>query len=214
MVGRPRDFARRILVAIIVGPLPLLACSHEDLDMRPPRTDCHPVWLWMGTPDDAPPCPDGSVVEWEAWANEIVPQACEACTCGPAVCALPSRVMTHAPICPGGEGASIVFDAGEGWDGACTALATPIPDGAFASVTYQPPSILPSCTPSLTPKPLPITGTFARACREADVRPSGFLFCITPEPDGSCRDSFPERLELTEEFIDTRAVHAVRVRRA
>jgi hypothetical protein len=114
-------------------------------------------------------------------------------------------VTTHEPICADGEGASLTFDAGDGWDGSCTALATPVSSDAFASVTYQPPLLAP-CEPSPTPAPPPIGGMFVRACDAPDLndRPNNFILCYPPKPNGQCWLGYDQRREFTALLIDHR----------
>lgn len=183
----------------------LIACVATDLGLPPPAPaeECDKVWLWIGPPEEAEPCPDLQVPVWEGWTEPVLTPYCGMCACGPAECVMPSKVTVHAaPICPAEEVVS-TFDAGEGWNGVCAAPAAPVPADAFAAVTYEPPTLAP-CVPSPTPEPPPIGARFARAC---PVTPGGppeaFRTCINPEPDGSCALGFPERRELVE-LIDNR----------
>jgi hypothetical protein len=191
------------LLAIV--PLAVLGC-YEFHDTNPIKPGCPAVWLWTGPRDQAASCPDGREILWEGWNQEIVPDACGPCSCGPTACVLPSAVTTHAPICGAGEENPIGFDAGAAWDGSCAAAAHAIPSGEFASVTYEPPTLAP-CMPSETPEPLPITGTFARACAGYIGKPPpDFELCVITKKDGSCWEEYGYsiRREFTEVFEDNR----------
>jgi hypothetical protein len=193
----------RPFTILALSALALPACGFDDLHFASGRTDCNPTWIWFGEQAHAPSCPGGYLPAWEAWSEPVSPVECGACACGPAACVLPSRVTAHEPICAGGDGASTTFDAGDGWDGLCAARAAPMPDEAFASVTYEPPALA-ACAPSPTPAPPAITGTFARACEPSGELPSGFHNCIAPKEDGSCIPDFSIRREWFD-LIDHRA---------
>lgn len=176
----------------------LIACVDTELGLPAPREDCGMVWLWIGPPEEAEPCPGARAPEWEGWVDPVTPPYCGMCACGPAECVMPSKVTAHAaPVCPADDVVS-TFDAGEGWDGACAAPAAPVPADAFAAVTYEPPTLAP-CVPSPTPRPPPISATFARACPVTGGEPApSFRSCVDPRPDGSCAASFPVLREVVE----------------
>lgn len=190
-----------------VAALMFIACG-DDFHMDAPRSeaDAAPVWIWTGAEQaDAPPCPGGNSPRWEGWANEFFSAECGSCECKPASCLLASTAIAQAPICAGGLGTPILFDAGDGWNGTCAAPAPAIPASAFGSVIYEPPTLAP-CIPSPTPHPPPITAIFARACPAVYglVQPVDTAFCITPEPDGSCGEGFPVRREFATQIDDNR----------
>jgi hypothetical protein len=197
----------RWIAPFTVAASTLLACE-SDLVITPGcQEGCPVLWLWRGPRADAPPCPDGSPPVWEAWMDEVVPQTCGACTCGPSACVLPSAVTAHAPICAAGEDNPTPFDAGTGWDGTCAAPAAPLASDAFASVTYDPPAQAP-CAPSPAPEPAPFTATFVRACLgwKGKDRTEAFAECMpTDWTNGECYPGYTERLDLALEYADHRA---------
>ncbi|WP_438032185.1 hypothetical protein [Sorangium sp. So ce204] len=102
----------------------------------------------------------------------------------------------------------MTLDAGAGWDGTCTPAGAPIPGEAFASVTFEAPS-LGACTPSPAPEPLPVVATFAKACAGyIGQPPEGYDLCVRTKKDGSCWDGYPEKREFTEELVDHRSCSA------
>src|SRR5690606_38195426 len=130
-------------------------------------------------------------LRWEGWVDMDLPPACGPCACGPARCVPPTGVTTHASACSG-EGPPSVVEADEVLHAACTVPPQPIPDGAFASVTYGPPTLAP-CAPAPTPEPPPVGGTFARACQAGqakDMPPPGWSFCVERMADGTCPSGF------------------------
>lgn len=98
----------------------------------------------------------------------------------------------------------MTLDAGAEWDGSCTPAGSPIPGGAFASVSFEAPA-LGACTPSPASEPLPVVATFGKACAGyIGQPPEGYDLCIRTRTDGSCWDDYPEKREFTEQLIDKR----------
>ncbi|WP_437632755.1 hypothetical protein [Sorangium sp. So ce854] len=112
-------------------------------------------------------------------------------------------MTANGAACPGGGGSRVV-DAGEGWDGTCVALPSPVQAEQLASVLYEPPVLAP-CTPSETPEPPPVAATFVRVCAgNTAQKPPAFVACMQAGSDGTCRDGLV-RHEFFEELIDGRA---------
>ncbi|HTN85276.1 MAG TPA: hypothetical protein VL242_16375 [Sorangium sp.] len=187
----------------------LLGCG-ADLEIPRPRTDDHPVLLWVSKTPDFPICPDGRLDYWDGWADvRTDPQyqnECGTCACSPAACALPARVIAHeVPLCAD-EGIKVKFAGAADPPGHCIETSPLVPGDAFASVTIRPPTMAPACRPSDQFAPPPLSGTFARACPwigEYDADFEG-LVCIAPEHDGSCRPGFSARFEFREKIRDAR----------
>jgi hypothetical protein len=198
---------------LLVILLMILACGDTSSVSSPStlpstNTDGPPEWVWVGPGEEAPACPGNRQADWEGWAYEAATGECGACECGPAACMPPSMVTAHGTLCtspPYDEGVPVTFDAGQGSDGACVAAAPHLPTSAFRSVVFEPPTLA-LCTPSQPLDPPPISPRFARACpSNVDEEPPGsFIPCIAPEPDGSCRPGFSDRMEFTERFVDNR----------
>lgn len=183
----------------------LLACEDEwFVPLTNPPPDSWPVlWMWVGPKDEAPPCVDGQPPKWEGWIPEETADRCDGCACGPAACVLPSKVTMSAFGCPGG-GSSVSVDAGEGWDGTCSAFSSPVAPDELASALYEPPVLSP-CTPSGTPEPPPIAARFVRVCAGNTAQePSGFIRGMQASREGTCWDGLT-RHEFFEELIDHRA---------
>ncbi|WP_437905169.1 hypothetical protein WME95_43825 [Sorangium sp. So ce327] len=128
---------------------------------------------------------------------------CDGCACGPAACELPSRLTVDSLDCPGG-GSSVSVDAGDGWDGTCAALPSPVAPEELASIVYDPPALSP-CAPSETPEPPLVAARFVRVCAgDTAHEPPGFTACMQASSDGTCWDGHT-RHEFFEELIDHRA---------
>lgn len=195
----------RRLICLALSAMTLLACEDESFVplITPPPYTIPVLWMWVGPQDEAPPCADGQPPRWEGWMPEEPPDRCDGCACGPAACVLPSRLTTDALSCPGG-GSSVSVDAGDGWDGTCAALPSPVAPDELASVLCYPPTLSP-CTPSDTPEPPPVAARFVRVCAgDTDDDPPGFIACMQAASDGTCWDGYT-RHEFFEELIDDRA---------
>ncbi|WP_437656808.1 hypothetical protein [Sorangium sp. So ce1182] len=188
----------------------LLGCE-DELDIPRPRTDDNPVLLWVGKTPEYPICPDGRLDYWDGWADvRTDPQyqnECGTCTCGPAACALPDRMLVHeAPLCAGEEGIKIDLTSAADPPGHCVEISSPVPGDAFAAVTLKPPTMATECYASRDLAPPPLSGTFARACPWTGEYESEFngLVCIAPEDDGSCPPGFSAPFEFQEKIRDAR----------
>src|SRR4051794_34707432 len=122
----------------------LLGCG-EDLEIPRPRTrtDDKPVLLWVGDTPDFPTCPEGRLDYWDGWTDvHTDPQhksECGTCTCGPAACALPNRMLVHEASLCAGEGIEIDLAGAADPPGHCINTSPLVPGDAFAAVTLKPP---------------------------------------------------------------------------
>lgn len=194
---------------LALGMAVLLGCG-DDLRIPRPRTDDTTVLLWMDETPDFPTCPGGRLDYWDGWADvHTDPQyknECGKCTCGPAACALPDKMVVHeAPLCAG-EGLNINLAGAADPPGHCVELAFPVPGDAFASVTLEPPTMADTCHPSNDLEPPPLSGTFARACPWIGKFTGQFngSVCIAPDDDGSCPPGFSARFEFQKKIRDAR----------
>ncbi|WP_437952232.1 hypothetical protein WME98_16990 [Sorangium sp. So ce296] len=136
-------------------------------------------------------------------------EECGVCTCGPALCTLPSSVTAHRSLRCGDYGTEIVFDdqaADEGQSGVCRKAAPPVPSEVFASVTFEPPTLAAECVASPSFDPPPISARFAKACPMGlGIHASiDWQACISPEDDGQCPPGFNMRWEFKERIADAR----------
>lgn len=193
----------RTTAAVMLALATLPGCSNLP-DEYPSPDPADEIWVRGSYTDEGMECPASSDPLWEGWVGEAPPNECEPCECGPAKCLMPSGVIANASVCPG-SGTKIAFDAGEGWDGSCISLDTPISGDEFASVTFQPPTVAP-CAP-LSPRPRPTRRPleFVKACvpRPGGVTWSGWRACYPPQEDGTCWKSYPFLHEINTK-IDTR----------
>ncbi|XXT23167.1 hypothetical protein WME94_16665 [Sorangium sp. So ce429] len=192
-----------------LGAAALLGCV-EDLNLPKPRINDNPVLLWISETPDFPICPDGRLDYWDGWANvRADPQyqnECGTCTCGPAACALPDRLLVHeAPLCAG-EGMEINLASAADPPGHCVEFSSPIPGDAFAAVALKPPTMADKCDASEQHAPPPLSGTYARACPWIGKFTGKFdgSVCIAPDDDGSCPLGFSARFEFQEKIRDAR----------
>ncbi|WP_437804536.1 hypothetical protein [Sorangium sp. So ce693] len=188
----------------------LLGCV-EDLNLPKPRIHDNPVLLWVSETPDFPTCPGGRLDYWDGWTDvHTDPQyqnECGTCTCGPAACALPDRMLVHeAPLCAGEEGIKIDLTSAADPPGHCVELSSPIPGDAFAAVTLKPPTMASKCDASEQHAPPPLSGTYARACPWIGKYTGKFdgSVCIAPDDDGSCPLGFSARFEFQEKIRDAR----------
>lgn len=201
----------RSISCFVSGAVVLVACG-DGLDaygIYGPRMDDNPVWLWTGDTPNAPACPGHRLDFWEGWSDMHAVEECGVCTCGPALCTLPSSVTAHRSLRCGDYGTPIDFDdqdANADHPGVCRKAAPPAPSEVFASVTFEPPILAAECAASPPFDPPPIFGTFAKACPMGPgIRPeNGWQTCISPEDDGLCRPGFDVRLEFKERIADAR----------
>lgn len=191
----------RSLPYMLISLATFLACGEPGPEPDPyqlPDPD-RLSWLWVGPYSDRPPCPQYRLMYWQGWTEGVV--ECNGCTCGPAACALPSRVTAHASICPDDDddGVEVAFDAGTGWDGSCVALPPPASSSAVASVAFEPPTLSPC-----EALPPPNARKMVLACPYISDKAPATLFtlCADPEPDGTCPSGFSDRRIYTEKPND------------
>ncbi|AUX37279.1 hypothetical protein SOCE836_095010 [Sorangium cellulosum] len=201
-----RSSACFVSVAVV-----LTACGDglEAYGVAAPRTDDNAVWLWTGESPDAPACPGHRLDFWEGWADMGAVEECGVCTCGPALCTLPSSVTAHRSLRCGDYGTQIAFDdqaADEEQSGVCRKAAPPVPGEVFASVTFEPPTLAAECVASPSFDPPPISARFAKACPMGlGIRQEHeWQACISPEDDGTCPPGFKFRWEFKERIADAR----------
>lgn len=166
-----------------------------------------PTWLWIGSEDQAPACPNGLVsTAYEGHTDLVAPDLCEACTCEPPTgsCALPSTLTASTLACniPGGSTTS--FNAPAPWNGECDST-TQTPDGAAHSLTIDPLVMTENgCAPGPIAPAKVVSlrwDTFARGCdvvgwlpgptqRSACIRqdplPAGFRWCVFQKGINEC----------------------------
>lgn len=196
-----------------------------------------PEWVWIGPnealldPEEtAPGCPFGmDDVTEEGYADLVVLDACEPCTCGPSTgaCELPSSLTAHDVRCQdvGQPHKDIPFDAPNAWDGGCD-NTTQVPANAAKSFTIAPLTVKEeSCSVDhKTPARVlsPYWQTFARACYGHDWpqcdNPQGSCIdrtkapfpgarlCVTIPGDDpeDCDHQWPERYVFYKDFVDER----------
>lgn len=205
---------------ILVIQLAVLACGDGSSVSAPPDTPTEehppdtpaeerPVWLWVGPEGEAPACSGGHPVAWAGWDLDTTAGECGACACGPAACVPPSTLLVHQGNCrgePPDESVPVPIGSGDGWSGACVATTPPVPRDAYSAIVYKSSTLAP-CTPSQPLGPPPISRRLVRACPSIldEDPPAGFVLCIIPEPDGSCRPGFPDRREFTDQVVDNRS---------
>jgi hypothetical protein len=134
------------------------------------------VLLWMGAEEDEPDCPDRAEgVFYEGYGDLTVSLPCQACSCGPATCALPSAIDVHGSAFCGGNATS--YAAPESWDGSCVSPSV-LSSGSFSSIKLAAPTVggcepigdpLPG-SPSFAPRPASFAdgiywGKYAKACQ-------------------------------------------------
>lgn len=199
----------RTTSCLALGMAALLGCG-DDLDIPKPRIYDTTVLLWVGEVPDFPTCPEGRLDYWDGWADVHTDpryqNECGKCTCGPAACALPDKMVVHeAPLCAGEE-ININLAGAADPLGHCVELSSPVPGDAFASVTLKPPTMAGACDPVKDLAPPPLSGTYARACPWTGKYVAGFdgLVCIAPDDDGSCPPGFSARFEFQEKIRDAR----------
>ena len=221
---RSARLALALLVTLGLGEV--VSCKKGDLGTwpsDPPPAPCEdgeclpgtpgtpsawkgPVWLWTGPEAEAPPCPEpASELVYEGHAGLQVTASCDACTCGPSACVLPTglSVGTGGPNCvpPLKD-----VHAPEGWDGSCFAIP---PIHNPTSVLYWGFSQAP-CEPVAPVPEKHVTATwdtFARACAtaaDAEHCDDGAATCPAPAAEGfqqcvwrdgehtACPADFPE----------------------
>lgn len=196
-----------------------------------------PAWFeelsmfWIGSPNEAPPCPDVAPLEGSiGYADFVVSEhTCPECMCSPAECALPEDMHVSAAKCPGNGAPSIAWES-PAWDGTCTA------EGAIApglmcggvpcsqSLTTAAISVEP-CKPSqdgAAVKPDPSWGMMARECLIgplsgegcatgeacAPAPPEGFSLCVYrygDDPVFACPENYPRRYVVYAGIQDDRS---------
>lgn len=195
----------RSAVPLILAAFLLIGCfSHETYELPPPDERDQFYLRFENYGSRELDCLFGDEVLWEGLVGDDAPNKCEECQCGPAACSLPLKVTAHSSVCPGEDNVGTVR-ASRSWDGSCAAAATPIQSDAFASVTFEPPTLAP-CAP-LAPAPEPWRRTLSevRACkpRAPNWAPAASLICYPPQDNGECWYGHPFRYEIST-VIDTR----------
>jgi hypothetical protein len=166
-----------------------------------------PVWLWFGSEEQAPECPQGSTT-YEGHADLVAPDACEACTCElpTGACALPSTIVASSKDCGNFDAGMLTsFNPPVPWDGSCDSTAQ-LPAGAAHAVKVGALAMTEDgCAPGPTIPAKVLSWywqTFARACDgagwvpsliqrsicipDADPGPPGFHLCTVRKGEHDC----------------------------
>jgi hypothetical protein len=154
------------------------------------------VLVWIGEEGEEPSCPERADSEFYRGYSDIgVYLPCQACSCGPATCALPNALeVTSSSFCQGAN--PTVYSAPAGWDGSC-ASPSALPTGSFVSIKLAAPTVsgcepigdpLPG-SPSFAPHPASFSGGINRksvvACQgsaEGKCESAGDLCLPSTEP--------------------------------
>lgn len=185
------------LLAVFALP----GCYSIDLPPELPEPDLtKQVYLLMEGTGTFKQCEAFSAeLAWEGYFEAqgfSAEDKCEPCECTPAECALPSKVTASASVCPGGDTVG-TLEAGASWDGSCTAAEEPIPGDAFATVTFEPPTLAPCAPVSPVPKPSMGSLRFIRVCKSdpPGYAPSLSVTCYPPQENGECWKDYDRKFE-------------------
>ncbi|WP_437952234.1 hypothetical protein WME98_16995 [Sorangium sp. So ce296] len=180
----------------------LLGCSSIDLPPELPKPDLtKQLFILMERAEEFTRCENfNEELAWEGYFEAegfSAENECEPCECAPAECALPPKVTANASVCPG-EDAVGTLEAGASWDGSCTAAAEPIPSDAFATVTFEPPTLAPCAPVSTEPKPSMGSLRFVRACKSDPPgwAPTLSATCYPPQETGECWEGYTHKREF------------------